>query len=135
MSAFTTFPLACSQAFLPRGPGDVLITSRNHRWQSVVETVQVDVFSRAESTEFLAKRVWHVARPGPDGAAFARLAELIRASRRPLIVAGGGVIYSDACDALRRFVDGTGIAVGDTQAGKGVLPFDHPQSAGAVALR
>jgi hypothetical protein len=42
---------------IPRGPGDVLITSRNHRWQSVVETVPVDVFTRAESTEFLIKRV------------------------------------------------------------------------------
>ena len=42
---------------IPRGPGDVLITSRNHRWQSIVDTVQVDVFSRAESTEFLSKRV------------------------------------------------------------------------------
>ncbi|HEX9538783.1 MAG TPA: FxSxx-COOH system tetratricopeptide repeat protein [Streptosporangiaceae bacterium] len=42
---------------IPRGPGDVLITSRNHRWQSVVDTVQVNVFSRAESTDFLAKRV------------------------------------------------------------------------------
>jgi tetratricopeptide (TPR) repeat protein len=42
---------------IPRGPGDVLITSRNHRWQGVVETVQIDVFSRKESTEFLNKRV------------------------------------------------------------------------------
>ena len=42
---------------IPRGPGDVLITSRNHRWESVVETVPVDVFTRVESTDFLAKRV------------------------------------------------------------------------------
>ena len=42
---------------IPFGPGDVLITSRNHRWQSVVDTVPVDVFARAESAEFLAKRV------------------------------------------------------------------------------
>jgi tetratricopeptide (TPR) repeat protein len=43
--------------YIPRGPGDVLITSRNHRWQSVIDTVQVDVFIRAESKEFLTKRV------------------------------------------------------------------------------
>jgi tetratricopeptide (TPR) repeat protein len=42
--------------FIPPGPGDVLITSRNHRWQGVFETVQVDVFARAESVEFLIKR-------------------------------------------------------------------------------
>src|SRR4029078_13443132 len=51
---------------------------------------------------------------------------------RPLIVAGGGVIYSDATDALRRFVDATGIAVGETQAGKGALPDPHPLSLGGV---
>jgi tetratricopeptide (TPR) repeat protein len=56
---------------IPRGPGDVLITSRNHRWQSVVETVEVDVFSRDESTNFLAKRV----PKGIDESEAAKLAE------------------------------------------------------------
>ena len=51
---------------------------------------------------------------------------MIRASKRPLIIAGGGVIYSEATDALRQLVDATGIPVGETQAGKGSLPFDHP---------
>ena len=51
-----------------------------------------------------------------------------------LIVAGGGVIYSEATDALRRFVEQTGIPVGETQAGKGSLPYDHPASLGAVGV-
>src|SRR5215212_7001348 len=67
-------------------------------------------------------RVWTIARPRADRDRLQEAARLIRASRRPLIVAGGGVQYSDATDALRRFVDATGIAVGETQAGKGALP-------------
>ena len=82
--------------------------------------------------EFLAKRVWHVERRPPDPAALARAADAIRAAKRPLIVAGGGVIYSCASDALRRFVDETGIPVAETQAGKGSLPYDHPSALGAI---
>src|SRR5882762_4546627 len=82
--------------------------------------------------EFLADRVWHVARPIPDAAALVRLVELIGASQRPLIVAGGGVIYSRATGALRAFVERTGIPVAETQSGKGALPWDHPQNVGAI---
>jgi 3D-(3,5/4)-trihydroxycyclohexane-1,2-dione acylhydrolase (decyclizing) len=77
-------------------------------------------------------RVWTIARPRPDRDRLQAAAALIRASARPLIVAGGGVIYSDATDALRRFVDATGIAVGETQAGKGSLPDPHPLSLGGI---
>ena len=59
-------------------------------------------------------------------------AEVIRSAQRPLIVAGGGVIYSGATDALAAFAERTGIPVSETQAGKGSLPYDHPQSVGAV---
>ncbi len=59
-------------------------------------------------------------------------AELLRGARRPLIVAGGGTIYADATDALRAFARATGIPVAETQAGKGSLPYDHPQSLGAI---
>jgi 3D-(3,5/4)-trihydroxycyclohexane-1,2-dione acylhydrolase (decyclizing) len=82
--------------------------------------------------DFLEPRVWHVGRPLPDGGVLARAAEAIRAARRPLIVAGGGTIYSEATEALRRFVEATGIPVGETQAGKGSLPYDHPANLGAV---
>jgi 3D-(3,5/4)-trihydroxycyclohexane-1,2-dione acylhydrolase (decyclizing) len=77
-------------------------------------------------------RVWTIARPRADRDRIQKAAALIRASRRPMIVAGGGVLYSDATDALRRFVEATGIAVGETQAGKGALPDPHPLSLGGV---
>ena len=77
-------------------------------------------------------RVWTIARPRPDRDRLQQAASAIRASTRPLIIAGGGVLYSDATDALRRFVDATGIAVGETQAGKGSLPDPHPLSLGGV---
>ena len=82
--------------------------------------------------ELFADRVWHVARPVPEPAALARAVEVIRSARRPLIVAGGGVIYSGATRALRELVEATGIPVAETQAGKGSLPYDHPLSVGAV---
>ena len=77
-------------------------------------------------------RVWTVARPRADRERMQEAAQLIRGSARPMIVAGGGVIYSDATAALRRFVDATGIAVGETQAGKGALPEPHPLQLGGV---
>jgi 3D-(3,5/4)-trihydroxycyclohexane-1,2-dione acylhydrolase (decyclizing) len=57
---------------------------------------------------------------------------VLLSARRPLIVAGGGVIYSEATDALRAFVEATGVPVAETQAGKGSLPYDHPQAVGAM---
>jgi 3D-(3,5/4)-trihydroxycyclohexane-1,2-dione acylhydrolase (decyclizing) len=83
---------------------------------------------------FLEKRVWRIPRPVPDEESLGEAAALIRASRRPLIVAGGGVIYSEAAESLRRFVEETGIPAGETQAGKGSLPYDHPGSLGAVGV-
>lgn len=82
--------------------------------------------------ELFAKRVWHVARNRPDAAALTRAVEWMRAAKRPLIVAGGGVLYSEAGEALRAFVEATGIPVGETMAGKGSLRFDHPLALGAV---
>jgi len=82
--------------------------------------------------ELFAKRVWHIARPVPEPAALARAVELIKGATAPLLVAGGGVQYSEATDAVRRFAEATGIPVGDTQAGKGALLWDHPQAVGGV---
>src|SRR2546423_3087184 len=81
-----------------------------------------------------APRTWVVARNRPESAAIAAAARAIRQSTRPFIVAGGGVLYSEATAALRRFAEATGIPVGETQAGKGALPFDHPQAVGAVGV-
>ena len=83
-------------------------------------------------SELFAPRVWRIARPAPDAAALRQAVELIRSARRPLIVAGGGVRYSEATGALRALVDRTGIPVGETQAGKGALPYDHPAALGAI---
>ncbi|MEV4284421.1 3D-(3,5/4)-trihydroxycyclohexane-1,2-dione acylhydrolase (decyclizing) [Nonomuraea bangladeshensis] len=82
--------------------------------------------------ELFARRVWHVPRPVPEPAALARAVELLRESRRPLIVAGGGVRYSEAWTELARFAENHGVPVGETQAGKGALPYDHPCAVGAI---
>ena len=84
--------------------------------------------------EFLAKRVWHIPRQLADEPALGSAVEMIRSARRPLIVAGGGVIYSEAAGALRRLCEQTGIPVGETQAGKGSLPYDHPSALGAIGV-
>jgi 3D-(3,5/4)-trihydroxycyclohexane-1,2-dione acylhydrolase (decyclizing) len=94
------------------------------------QDVQAEAFDCPE--EFLAARTWHVARPPADAESLARAVEAIRGASRPLIVAGGGVVYSEASAALRAFCDATGIPVGETQAGKGSLPYDHPSCLGAI---
>ena len=82
--------------------------------------------------EFLADREWHIRRPRAERDAIARAAAIIRSARQPMIVAGGGVLYSSAEDQLRAFVEATGIPVGTTQAGGGSLVWDHPQYLGGV---
>ena len=77
-------------------------------------------------------RVWMIPRARADRDRLREAAALVRASRAPLIVAGGGVIYSEATAALRAFADATGIAVAETQAGKGALPEPHPLALGGV---
>ena len=96
------------------------------------QDVQAEAFEVPEG--FLDRRVWHVPRPVPDDASLARAVEQIGTARRPLIVAGGGVIYSEATAALRALCERTGIPVGETQAGKGSLPYDHPSSLGAIGV-
>jgi 3D-(3,5/4)-trihydroxycyclohexane-1,2-dione acylhydrolase (decyclizing) len=94
------------------------------------QDVQAEAYDYPE--EFFEKRVWRVGRPVPELELMERAADLIRSSRRPMIVSGGGTIYSGATEALRRFVERTGIPVGETQAGKGSMPYDHPLALGAV---
>jgi 3D-(3,5/4)-trihydroxycyclohexane-1,2-dione acylhydrolase (decyclizing) len=96
------------------------------------QDVQTEAFDVPEG--FLRKRVWPIPRPLPDEAALARAVELIRSARKPLIVAGGGVIYSEATEALRHLCEQTGIPVGETQAGKGSLPYDHPSALGGIGV-
>ena len=81
---------------------------------------------------FLATRVWTVFRQPPPRAALDRAADLVRDARRPLIVAGGGVIYSEATGALAALAEATGIPVAETQAGRGALCSEHSASLGAI---
>lgn len=85
-------------------------------------------------SEFFQKRVWNVPRNRADQTALKQAAQWIRSSHRPLIVAGGGVIYSEATEILRRLVEQTGIPVGETMAGKGSLTYDHPSNLGAIGV-
>ena len=94
------------------------------------EDVQAEAFDVPAA--FLAERVWTVYRQPPAAEALRAAAAAIRGARRPLIVAGGGVVYSEATAALRAFVDATGIPVAETQAGRGALVSDHPLSLGAI---
>ncbi len=94
------------------------------------EDVQAEIIDVPE--EFLADREWHIRRPRPDAGIIAEVAKAIRAAKQPVIVAGGGVIYSDAHAELQALVEQTGIAVGTSQAGVGSLAWNHPQSLGAV---
>jgi 3D-(3,5/4)-trihydroxycyclohexane-1,2-dione acylhydrolase (decyclizing) len=84
--------------------------------------------------EVFRERVWHVPRPLPNEALLVEAVTQIRAARCPLIVAGGGTIYSQATDALRTLCERTGIPVAETQAGKGSLPYDHASALGAVGV-
>ncbi|MFF5402256.1 3D-(3,5/4)-trihydroxycyclohexane-1,2-dione acylhydrolase (decyclizing) [Streptomyces misionensis] len=94
------------------------------------QDVQAEAYDWPE--EFFAERVWTVRRPGADPAELARAAEAVRAARRPLLVAGGGVHHSRAEEALAAFASATGIPVASTQAGKGSLRYDHPQDVGGI---
>lgn len=94
------------------------------------QDVQAEAFDFP--VELFRKRVWHVGRPVPEPAALARAVAAIKASKRPMVVAGGGVIYSEASEALRTFAQATGIPVADTQAGKGAINFDHRMAVGGV---
>jgi 3D-(3,5/4)-trihydroxycyclohexane-1,2-dione acylhydrolase (decyclizing) len=82
--------------------------------------------------EFFEKRVWRVGRPVPEAELVEVAAVLVREADRPMVVSGGGTIYSGATEALKRFAERTGIPVAETQAGKGSMTYDHPLALGAV---
>ncbi|GAB3698967.1 3D-(3,5/4)-trihydroxycyclohexane-1,2-dione acylhydrolase (decyclizing) [Nocardiopsis oceani] len=94
------------------------------------QDVQAEAFDWP--TALFRERVWHVGRPLPEPGALDRATEVIRGARRPLLVAGGGVVYARATRELRAFAEATGIPVADTHAGKGALPWDHPRAVGGL---
>jgi 3D-(3,5/4)-trihydroxycyclohexane-1,2-dione acylhydrolase (decyclizing) len=97
---------------------------------SMPQDTQTEAFDYP--AELFDERDWSIQRTRGDAAAFVRAAEAIRASRVPLIIAGGGVLYSDASAALQKFAEATGIAVCETQAGKSAMPWNHPLALGPI---
>ena len=96
------------------------------------QDVQAEAFDFPE--HFFEKRVWPITRPRCDRNLLVKAAQWIKSARCPLVVAGGGVIYSEASAAIGEFASQTGIPVVETQAGKGSLPYDHPQALGAIGV-
>jgi 3D-(3,5/4)-trihydroxycyclohexane-1,2-dione acylhydrolase (decyclizing) len=96
------------------------------------QDVQAEAFDYPE--EFFRPRTWVIPRSRADASLLRKAVEWIQSAQSPLIISGGGVIYSGATEALSDFAMQTGIPVGETQAGKGALNFDHPQSAGAIGV-
>jgi 3D-(3,5/4)-trihydroxycyclohexane-1,2-dione acylhydrolase (decyclizing) len=96
------------------------------------QDVQAEAFDCPE--DFLAPPVLRLRRPAPDAAELAAAVAALRAAERPLIVAGGGVLYSGAGAALAAFAQAHGIPVAETQAGKGSLAWDHPLNVGAIGV-
>jgi 3D-(3,5/4)-trihydroxycyclohexane-1,2-dione acylhydrolase (decyclizing) len=94
------------------------------------EDVQTEAYDYPSA--FFEQRTWHVRRPLPEPELIQAAVQLITAAKRPLIISGGGAIYSEASEELRRFVEEFGIPVTETQAGKGVLNWNHPMNAGPI---
>jgi 3D-(3,5/4)-trihydroxycyclohexane-1,2-dione acylhydrolase (decyclizing) len=91
---------------------------------------------QAEAYDFpvslFQKKVWKIGRPRPDVSFLNEAIDLIKSSKKPMIIAGGGVIYAEATETLKKFIETTGIPVAETFAGKGSLPYNHPLNLGAV---
>ncbi len=99
---------------------------------SLCQDVQAEAYDYPAS--FFEPRVWRRRRPRPDTAELADVADSLRGAKRPVIVAGGGVHYSEATEALRAFVEAHNIPVTETQAGKSALPWDHPLNLGPIGV-
>ncbi|MFB2549913.1 3D-(3,5/4)-trihydroxycyclohexane-1,2-dione acylhydrolase (decyclizing) [Ensifer soli] len=99
---------------------------------SLCQDVQAEAYDYPES--FFEERLWTVRRPEPDAGELAQAIAAIRAARRPVIIAGGGVLYSQASPALAAFAETHGIPVMETQAGKSSLPHDHALNMGSVGV-
>ncbi|MCC5927791.1 MAG: 3D-(3,5/4)-trihydroxycyclohexane-1,2-dione acylhydrolase (decyclizing) [Cyclobacteriaceae bacterium] len=94
------------------------------------QDVQAEVFDFP--TAMFEKKIWYIPRPLPDAGLMQKAADMIAHAKAPMIIAGGGIIYSEASEILKSFVEQTGIPIAETFAGKGSLPYDHPLNLGAV---
>lgn len=120
----TSLPAALRVLTSPAETGAVVL--------ALPQDVQAEAFDYP--TQFFEKRIWTIPRPRCDRDLLARAAQWIPSARQPLIVSGGGVLYSEASDALAEFASRTGIPVVETQAGKGSLLYNHPQALGAMGV-
>ena len=120
----TALPRAFATMLDPAGCGPVTL--------SLCQDVQAEAHDWPES--FFEPRIRQPRRPPPDAGELRAALEAIRAARRPLVIAGGGVHYAQATDALRRFVESHNVPAAETQAGKSALPWDHPQNLGAIGV-
>ena len=92
--------------------------------------VQTEAYDFPE--ELFEKRVWYIARPTPDKYLISKAVEAIQNAKKPMLIAGGGVLYSEAETVLKEFAESTGIPVAETYAGKGTLHYQHPLNLGAL---
>jgi 3D-(3,5/4)-trihydroxycyclohexane-1,2-dione acylhydrolase (decyclizing) len=99
---------------------------------ALCQDVQAEAFDYPHS--LFEEHVWHIRRPRPDERELGEACLLLRGARRPLVIAGGGVLYSGAEDALNAFCESRGVPFCETQAGKSALPADHPLNLGAVGV-
>jgi 3D-(3,5/4)-trihydroxycyclohexane-1,2-dione acylhydrolase (decyclizing) len=120
----TSLPAAMRILTSPAETGAVVL--------SLPQDVQPEAFDFP--AQFFEKRVWTIPRARCDSNLLAQAVQWIRSARKPLLIAGGGVIYSEATAALAAFASQTGIPVVETQAGKGSLKYDHPQALGAMGV-
>jgi 3D-(3,5/4)-trihydroxycyclohexane-1,2-dione acylhydrolase (decyclizing) len=99
---------------------------------AMCQDLQAEAFDFPDA--FFARKLWRRRRVRPCAAELASLGNALKGSKRPLIVAGGGVLYSGAERQLAEFASRTGIPVSETQAGKGSLAWEHPQLLGAIGV-
>lgn len=118
----TTLPAAMRVLTSPADTGTVTL--------ALPQDVQPEAYDFPE--ELFVKRIWHVPRSRPDKNALLKAVELIKNSKKPMIISGGGTIYSEATGALQAFVNQTGIPSGETFAGKGALPYNDPHNLGGT---
>lgn len=99
---------------------------------ALCQDVQTQAYDFPQS--FFAERLWRPRRPAADADELSEAARVLSKARRPLLIAGGGVLYAEATDALRTFAERHAVPVAETQAGKGALPFDHPLAMGGIGV-
>jgi 3D-(3,5/4)-trihydroxycyclohexane-1,2-dione acylhydrolase (decyclizing) len=122
--AITALPEAMRVLVSPADTGAVTL--------ALPQDVQTEAYDYP--AELFEKRIWTIPRLRPDPGLLSRAAGRIRASQKPLIIAGGGVIYSGATAMLQELAEKTGIPVAETQAGKGSMAYDHPLALGAIGV-